>query len=43
MEIMVHPVEPLLAAQINAHRPPTESGRIVVFLSLEDEFGLNEV
>ncbi len=25
------------------HRPPTRSGRITVFLSLEDEFGLTDV
>ncbi|HOV43899.1 MAG TPA: hypothetical protein PLE01_08355, partial [Syntrophothermus lipocalidus] len=25
------------------HRPPTKSGRITVFMSLEDEFGLTDV
>ncbi|MDI6894449.1 MAG: DNA polymerase III subunit alpha [Bacillota bacterium] len=30
-------------AAIRPHRPPTKSGRIVVFLSLEDEFGLVDV
>ncbi|MEW5934199.1 MAG: error-prone DNA polymerase, partial [Bacillota bacterium] len=28
---------------VRPHRPPTRSGRIVVFLSLEDEFGLVDV
>lgn len=28
---------------IRPHRPPTKSGRVVVFLSLEDEFGLIDV
>ncbi|MEW6547057.1 MAG: DNA polymerase III subunit alpha [Bacillota bacterium] len=28
---------------VRPHRPPTKSGRIVVFLSLEDEFGLVDV
>ena len=28
---------------IRPHRPPTRSGRTVVFLSLEDEFGLIDV
>jgi len=28
---------------VRPHRPPTRSGRIVVFLSLEDEFGLIDV
>ncbi|KKM08957.1 DNA polymerase [Clostridiales bacterium PH28_bin88] len=28
---------------IRPHRPPTKSGRTVVFLSLEDEFGLTDV
>jgi error-prone DNA polymerase len=28
---------------IRPHRPPVRSGRIVVFLSLEDEFGLTDV
>lgn len=28
---------------IRPHRPPTKSGRIVVFLTLEDEFGLIDV
>jgi len=28
---------------LRPHRPPTRSGKIVVFLSLEDEFGLTDV
>ena len=28
---------------IRPHRPPTRSGRVVVFLTLEDEFGLLDV
>ncbi|WP_366924724.1 hypothetical protein MFMK1_001718 [Metallumcola ferriviriculae] len=28
---------------INPHRPPTRSGKITVFFSLEDEFGLLDV
>ncbi|MGE5485295.1 MAG: DNA polymerase III subunit alpha [Ignavibacteriales bacterium] len=28
---------------VRPHRPPTKSGRIVVFLSLEDEFGLADL
>ncbi|HEX3031208.1 MAG TPA: OB-fold nucleic acid binding domain-containing protein, partial [Bacillota bacterium] len=28
---------------IRPHRPPTKSGRTVVFMSLEDEFGLVDV
>ena len=28
---------------IRPHRPPTRSGKIVVFLTLEDEFGLIDV
>lgn len=28
---------------LRPHRPPTKSGRIVVFFSLEDEFGLSDV
>ncbi|WP_054697282.1 DNA polymerase III subunit alpha [Syntrophomonas palmitatica] len=28
---------------LHPHRPPTRSGRITVFFSLEDEFGLSEV
>ncbi len=28
---------------LHPHRPPTRSGKITVFFSLEDEFGLSEV
>jgi len=28
---------------VRPHRPPTKSGRITVFLSLEDEFGLSDI
>ncbi|HEX3030845.1 MAG TPA: OB-fold nucleic acid binding domain-containing protein, partial [Bacillota bacterium] len=28
---------------IRPHRPPTKSGRTVVFLSLEDEYGLIDI
>ncbi|MGE5403726.1 MAG: error-prone DNA polymerase, partial [Candidatus Saccharibacteria bacterium] len=28
---------------LSPHRPPTKSGKIVVFMSLEDEFGLTDV
>ncbi|MEA4883182.1 MAG: DNA polymerase III subunit alpha [Clostridia bacterium] len=28
---------------VRPHRPPTKSGKIIVFLSLEDEFGLSDV
>ena len=28
---------------IRPHRPPTRSGRIIVFLTLEDEYGLIDV
>lgn len=28
---------------LRPHRPPTRSGKVTVFLSLEDEFGLIEV
>ncbi len=28
---------------VRPHRPPTRSGRVVVFFSLEDEFGLADV
>ena len=28
---------------LRPHRPPTKSGRVVVFMSLEDEFGLTDV
>ncbi len=28
---------------VRPHRPPTKSGKIIVFMSLEDEFGLSEV
>jgi error-prone DNA polymerase len=28
---------------VRPHRPPTKSGKIIVFMSLEDEFGLADV
>ena len=33
----------VLPIVIRPHRPPTKSGRVVVFLTLEDEFGMIDV
>lgn len=44
----IHAVQPgrairVAGLMVNPHRPPTRSGKITVFFSLEDEFGLMDV